>query len=236
MFNFREFDFIELFESTRFIDSFLYASWVGFCTIFFSTLIFLCIYYLLFILRFELKKDISLFVFYFQIPIFLPYALVAMLFFLLFFPLGFLSDFIPFLLGSSTAIIIAYSYKVSAFLLFISIPNLLHVDKNEILLHRLYCDSLKSFFIRILLRRNLKIYMLCIFIVFAYIFNAYEIPYILGSNLDKMPSVLVYEQLNEFGMDSVQKAYTMSFAYFVLTLLFLPIFYLVYQVLKRLLS
>jgi len=172
----------------------------------------------------------------FQIPLFLPYALVAMLFFLLFFPMGYLSNFIPFLLGSSSAIIIAYSYKVSAFLLFISLPNLLHVKPNEIKLHRLYSQSLKSFFIKIVLRRNLKTYMLGCFIIFAYIFNAYEIPYILGSTLEKMPAVLVYEQLAQFGMESMQKAYFMSFAYFVLTLLFLPLFYLLHYAFKRVLS
>jgi putative spermidine/putrescine transport system permease protein len=159
-----------------------------------------------------------------------------MLFFLLFFPSGIFSEFIPFLLGTSSGIIIAYSYKVSAFLLFISIPNLLHVKENEILLHRLYSDSLKSFFVKILLRRNLKIYILGSFIVFAYIFNAYEIPYILGSNIEKMPSVFVYEQLSEFGMESVQKAYLMSFIYFIFTLLFVPVFLLIYQILTRTIS
>jgi len=236
MLDFKEVYFIELGQNRPFLDSLFYALWVAFCTLFFSTLLFLSIYYLLFLLYFEFKKNISLFIFYFQIPLFLPYALVAMLFFLIFFPMGYLSDFIPFLLGSSSAIIIAYSYKVSAFLLFISLPNLLHVKPNEIKLHRLYSDSLRSFFIKIVLRRNLKTYMLGSFIVFAYIFNAYEIPYILGSTLEKMPAVLVYEQLSQFGMDSMQKAYFMSFAYFVLTLLFLPFFYLFYYTFKRVLS
>gem|GEM_PF-6315980 len=100
----------------------------------------------------------------------------------------------------------------------------------------LYSDNLKKFFFKILLRRNLKVYIVGIFVVFSYIFNAYEIPYILGSNLHKMPAVLVYEQLSEFGEHSMQKAYFMSFAYFILVLFFLPLFFILYKILKKVLS
>jgi hypothetical protein len=51
-----------------------------------------------------------------------------------------------------------------------------------------------------------------------------------------MPAILVYEQLNEFGEYSMQKAYFMSFAYFILVLFFLPLFFILYKILKKVLS
>lgn len=228
--------YLRLIDNEIFWEAFFYALKIAISTITLSTLVFLNIYYLLFLLKFRYEKNISFFVFIFQIPIFLPYAFCAMLFFLLFFPVGIFADIMPFLLGSSTAVVIAYTYKVSAFLLFISLPSFLHVKKDEIKFHMLYSDNLKKFFFKILLRRNLKVYIVGIFVVFSYIFNAYEIPYILGSNLHKMPAVLVYEQLSEFGEYSMQKAYFMSFAYFILVLFFLPLFFILYKILKKVLS
>lgn len=228
--------YLHLIANEIFWDAFFYALKIAFWTITLSTVLFLSIYYLLFLLKFEYKQNISFWIFFFQIPIFLPYAFTAMLFFLLFFPVGIFADFMPFLLGTSKAVIIAYTYKVSAFLLFISLPALLQVKQNEIKLHQLYSDNLRKFFFKILLKRNLGVYIVGIFIVFAYIFNAYEIPYILGSNLEKMPAILVYEQLNEFGLQSMQKAYFMSFVYFVLVLFFLPLFFVCYKILKKVLS
>lgn len=228
--------YLHLIGNEIFWDAFFYALKIAIWTIVLATLVFLNIYYLLFLLKFQYKKNISFWVFFFQIPIFLPYAFCAMLFFLLFFPVGVFADFMPFLLGSSKAVIIAYTYKVSAFLLFISLPTLLQIKQDEIKLHQLYSDNLAKFFFKILLKRNLGVYTVGIFIVFAYIFNAYEIPYILGSNLEKMPAILVYEQLNEFGLESMQRAYFMSFVYFILVLFFLPLFFIVYRILKKVLS
>lgn len=220
-------------KDSEFYDSIAYGLFVSFITIFTSLFIFLLIYYMLFLLKFTYKKEIKNWLFFLQIPLLIPYSFCAFLIFLMFFPTGFLKDFMPFLVGTTWAVIIAYIYKIVPFLLFISFPTLLKIKNDEIKLHKIYSNNSSHFFFRIVLRRNLKIFFLGIFIVFTYMLNAYEIPSILGSNIDKMPAVLVYERLGEFSLDSVKIAYASSLICFFLSLCFIPIFILIYKLIKK---
>lgn len=220
-------------SDSKFFSSLLYGLFVSFISIFVSLFLFLFIYYLLFLLKFEYKKELKNWLFFLQIPLLIPYSFCAFLIFLMFFPSGFLQDFMPFLVGTTWAIVIAYVYKIVPFLLFISFPNLLKIKKDEIKLHKIYSNNSNHFFHKILLRRNLKILTIGIFIVFAYILNAYEIPSILGSNIDKMPAVLIYERLGEFSLDSMKISYASSLICFFISLCFIPLFFLVYKLIKK---
>lgn len=217
----------------EFYFSITYGVYVSFISIFISLLIFLFIYYMLFLLKFEYKKELKNWLFFLQIPLLIPYSFCAFLLFLMFFPTGFLKDFMPFLVGTTWAIVIAYIYKIVPFLLFISFPNLLKIKKDEIRLHKIYSDNSNHFFYKILLRRNLKIMFVGIFIVFSYMLNAYEIPSILGSNIQKMPAVLVYERLGKFALDSIRIGYASSLICFFITLCFMPVFFFIYKLIRK---
>ena len=170
-----------------------------------------------------------------SIPILIPYSFCAFLFFLIFFPVGFFENFVPFLVGSSYGVVIAYCYKIVPFLILITFPNLLKISKDEISLHRIYCSSEFYFFKNILIKRVLSILFIGAFIVFSYIFNAFEIPSILGSNIDKMPAVFVNDRLQEFGLNSLNMAYGSSLLYFFITLGFGLVFFLFYKIIKKVL-
>lgn len=211
----------------------MYALHISFLVLAFSVLLFIIILYSLFLLRFHHKK-IENWILAFTLPLFLPYAFCAFLFFLIFFLVSTIDEF-PFLLGSVFAVVIVYIYKVVPFLLFVALPSLIRVKKEEILLHTLYSKSTLLFFTNIFIKRDLKNFFIAFFIVFAYVINAYEIPAIVGSSVDKMPALFTYELFHEFSIGSIQKAYASSILYFVGTLFFLPIFYLTYKFTQRVL-
>jgi putative spermidine/putrescine transport system permease protein len=220
-------------QENEFYESFFYSLQITFLSISISLVIYLGLFYLLLRLKIKYSIDIKSWLFFLQIPILIPYSLCAFLFFLLFFPVGYSQEFMPFLVGTSYAVVIAYIYKIVPFFILVSFPTLLKITKDEINLHKIYSNSTAHFFWKILVKRNLEVLFVAIFIVFAYIFNAYEIPSILGSNIDKMPSVLVYEKLGEFSLNSLQIAYAHSVLYFIITLLFIPLFYIMYTFFKR---
>ena len=220
-------------KDNEFYQSFLYSLQITFLSISISLVLFFVLFYLLLKLKFQYSKDVKSWLFFLQIPILIPYSLCAFLFFLLFFPVGIAQEFIPFLVGTSYAVVIAYVYKIVPFFILVSFPNLLKITKDEIKLHKIYSDNTAQFFWKILIKRNLKVLFVAVFIVFAYIFNAYEIPSILGSNIDKMPSILVYEKLGEFNLNSLQIAYAHSLLYFAITLVFIPFFYFIYKIFQR---
>ena len=203
-------------NDSAFYDSLFYAIKISFFCVLTSSVLFLILFYMLFSLKFNYSKDIKTWLFFLHIPILIPYSFCAFLMFMIFF---------PFLMGTSYIIVIAYTYKIVPFLLLISFSHLLKITKDEISLHKIYSDNSTHFFWNILIKRALKTIFIGLFVVFAYIFNAYEIPFILGSHIDKMPALYVYEKLGEFGLDSMKIAYASSLVYFLITLLFVLIFF-----------
>lgn len=224
--------YYELLKRSDFFSSLLYGLQISFFTLLLSVTSYLLVYYMLFLLKFKYAQDLKAWFLFVSIPILIPYSFCAFLMFLLFFPVGIIKDFMPFLVGTSYSVVIAYAYKIVPFFILISFPNLLKISQNEISLHKIYSSNSFNFFWSILMKRNLKVMFIGLFIVFSYVYNAYEIPSILGSNIDKMPAVYVSELLGEYGLNSVNYAYESSLVYFVVTLCFLPIFYFCYKVLQ----
>lgn len=225
--------FLELISTKEFLKSLFYGLEVSLLVIVFSVVLFLLIYYMLFLLSFKYKQDLKAWFLFTTFPVLIPYSFCAFLMFLMFFPVGYLKEFMPFLVGSTLSLVIAYAYKVVPFLILVSFPNLLKISKNEIKLHKIYSSKSFDFFWYILMRRNLKVIFIALFIVFSFVFNAYEIPSILGSNIDKMPAVYVNETLHTYSLNSINQAYASSMLFFGITLFFIPLFYLSYNTTKR---
>lgn len=215
--------FFNIIKNEQFFNSFFYALFISTFTTLLSLVLAFILAYLLFILRFEYKKDIKKWILFLQIPIFIPYALSAYLFFLLFF---------PYLIGSSVAIILAYTYKTVPFLLLLFTPYLLSMKDDEINLHKMYSNKRFIFFWKILTKKALLALFVGAFIIFFYVFNAYEIPYILGSYLDKMPSILVNEKFSQLS-SFISNGYSFSLVFICFSLCFVPLFFLIYLFVKR---
>jgi len=227
--------YFELLNSSDFFASLIYGLYISFLTIFLSCSLFLSIYYLLFLLKFKYTQDLNIWFLFLSIPILIPYSFCAFLMFLMFFPVGFFKDIMPFLVGTSYSIVIAYIYKIVPFLLLVTFPNLLKISKNEINLHKVYSSKSFHFFWYILIKRNFKVMFISLFVVFSYVFNAYEIPSILGSNIEKMPAIYVSELLGQYGINSTNYAYGSSLLYFLTTICFVPIFFLCYKIANKVL-
>jgi len=225
--------YYKILKNEAFYDSLLYGLEISFFTITCSLFFYFILYFLLFLLRFKYSKDIKNYFFFLSIPLLIPYSFCALLFFMLFFPVGVFQDIFPFLVGTSTAVVIAYVYKIISFFLLVSFPNLMKISNEQINLHKMYSSNSFHFFWNIVIKRDLKLLYIAIFIVFAYILNAYEIPSILGSNTEKMPAVYVSELLGEFGINSLNIAYATSFVYFFVTLCFIPILFISYKISKK---
>ena len=225
--------YLELLQSTQFWSVYLYSLKIASLTLVFSIAIFGAIFYLLFLLKYHFL-DIKKWIFLLSLPILIPYALTAFLFFLIFFTFSD-SSFFPFLLGTPTAMILAYIYKVVPFLLLVGTPSLFRLKKSEVFKHQIYSDDAFLFFKTIFLKRDLANFFVGFFIVFAYVINAYEIPAILGSSIEKMPASFTYDLFQEYELFSLQKAYASSILFFILSLFFVPIFFMAYKILKRIL-
>jgi len=217
-------NFSKIIIEQEYLNSFFYSIYISSITTSISLFFTLLLSYLLFILKFEYKKDISIWILFLQLPIFIPYALSAFLFFLILF---------PHFVGGSFAIVVAYLYKTVPFLLLLLLPYLFNIKKDEINLHKMYSDKKFIFFWNIIIQRGLKSLFIGAFIVFFYIINAYEIPYILGSYLDKMPSILVHEKFLEFGLNTVEESYSLSFVFMFLSICFIPLFWISFKIFKR---
>lgn len=225
--------YLTLIKSSDFLASLLYGFKISFFVLALSIALYMSIYYMLFLLKFKYKQDLKIWFISISIPILIPYSFCAFLMFLMFFPVGLLKEFMPFLVGTTLGVVIAYTYKIVPFLILISFPNLLKISKNEINLHKIYSSKSFDFFWYILIKRNLSVMFIGLFVVFSYVFNAYEIPSILGSNIDKMPAVYVSEILNEYNPNALSIGYASSLLFFCATLLCINLFFLVYKFLKR---
>jgi len=222
-----------LLNNSDFFASLLYGLKISFFTLLLSVVLYFIIYYLLFLLKFKYAQSPKSWFFFICIPILIPYSFCAFLMFLMFFPVGFLKDFVPFLVGTSYSVVIAYTYKVIPFFILISFPNLLKISQNEINFHKIYSSNSFCFFWNILVKRNVSVLFIGGFIVLAYVFNAYEIPSVLGSNIDNMPAIFVNELLGQYGENSVNFAYASSLLYFVVTLGLAPFFFFSYKTIQR---
>jgi len=211
-------------KESAFYDSFFYGFKISLFSITTSLVVFLMLFYLLFMLKFDYSADIKNWLFFLHIPILIPYAFCAFLMFMIFFPR---------LIGTDHIVVITYTYKIVPFLILISFPTLLNITKDEINLHKINSNNTNHFFWNILIRRVYKTLFIGLFVVFAYVFNAYEIPFVLGSHIDKMPALFVNEKLGMFEMNSTRVAYASGLIYFLINTVFVFFFYIVYKVSKK---
>lgn len=91
------------------------------------------------------------------------------------------------------SIIVTYVWKTAPFIVLMSYPALLRINKKWIEVAKVFGIKKSRFFIEIVLPLLLPSIITSIFIVFSYIFSAFEVPYLLGVTYPKSLAVLSYE-------------------------------------------
>ncbi|MBU3195722.1 ABC transporter permease subunit [Clostridium algidicarnis] len=198
----------KLFKSEVFWESFIATIKISTISTIISAILGTLIILLLFLLISEKKKKQSILLWrLFQIPMLFSYLTCAYTMFLfltqsgwvsiLCYNLGFISDMseFPILVNdkNSIGIIIAYVWKTTPFIVLMLYPALLKVQDNWIQVAKIFGANIFKTFSEIVLPMLIAPLRTSAFIVFTFIFSAFEVPYLLGVTYPKILGVYSYE-------------------------------------------
>jgi putative spermidine/putrescine transport system permease protein len=218
-----------MFLSESFISALWLGLWVGVLVSLVAALIAHLNLYALLSLHVKRSSLTPLWIMGLSVPVFIPYAVMALVLFLWFYPSGFIGSFFPSLMGSSVGLVLAYSIKTGAFLTLLGIPSLMASKPSAWVQYRLHSKSLFGFFMHTLVPKLWASMVVGMYVIHAYVLGAYEIPYLIGSHISPMPSVVIHDTFYKLALDSAKEAYMMS-GWLVLVMLSLaPMYYLFYR-------
>jgi len=198
----------ELIHSQDFWRSFFLTLRISLLSTTFSTGAALFALYSLFLIRARSTRDRSVyFQRFFQISMLFPYIVAAYMIFLMFVQSGWVARILfnmglisrmhsfPIITNESFGwgIILAYVWKTSPFIVLLLYPVLLRVEKGWLEAAKVFGASYFSTFREIVLPMMKNPLMVASFIVFAYTFGAFEVPFILGVTYPKALSVYSYQ-------------------------------------------
>lgn len=200
--------YIDRLGSIDFWRSFSLTLRVASLSTFFSALFAIFVLYCLFLVRIKSKKDRSVYIQrIFQIPMLFPYIVAAYMIFLMFvqsgwiarilFRAGIISEMSNFPVMTNESfgwgIIMAYVWKTSPFLVLLLYPVILRIEYSWVETARVLGANRFRTFTEIVLPLLLAPLETGCFIIFAYTFGAYEVPFILGVTYPEVLSVSSYE-------------------------------------------
>lgn len=198
----------ELFKSNEFWSSFLLTLKISTISTVISGVLGMFIILCLFIIRSSEKGSKALvFQRFFQIPMLFPYLVAAYIVFLMFtqsgwvsrilFNIGIIKDMnsFPILINDEFGwgIIISYVWKTSPFVVLMLYPVIFRVENAWIEVGRVFGANRLKFFKEVVLLLLISPWKMSCFIIFAYTFSAFEIPFLLGVTYPKTLSVYSYE-------------------------------------------
>ncbi|MCG8482235.1 MAG: ABC transporter permease subunit [Clostridia bacterium] len=200
--------YLEIFRNYDVLLSFSLSLKISILSTFISSALGLFIIYLLYGLVIKNKTKFAMVMQrIIQFPMLLPYLVVAFLISIsltqsgwisrLLYQFGFIKDMIQFPIivhdQAGMGIVLAYVWKTTPFIVFMLFPVLLQVKKEWYEVGKVFGADNKKFFWNIVLPMLYKPLKISTFIVFAYTFIAFEIPYMLGVTYPRTLSVLAYE-------------------------------------------
>lgn len=217
-----------MYLSESFISALGYGLWVGILVSLVAVLIAHLNLYALLSLHVKRSSMMPLWIMGLSVPVFIPYTVVALVVFLWFYPSGAIGSIFPSLMGSTLGLVLAYSIKTGAFLTLVGVPTLMASKPSDWAQYRLFSKSLFGFFTHTIMPKLWASMLIGMYVIHAYVLGAYEIPYLIGSRINPMPSILIHDTFHKLALDSAQRAYFMS-AWLVFVMLCLaPIYYLLY--------
>lgn len=200
--------YYEVFNNKRYIESFLFTIRFSLITIILTTIFSLIVLNLLYnVLNKDSLKKVLFIKKLFTIPMFVPYAVSGYLIVLLFSRTGWFSSFayninlinnfneFPILVNDKFGwgIIFTYIWKTSPFIILVNFPILLRINKSWLDAAKIFGCKKNKFFFQVVLPIILPSLLSSVFIIFAFIFSAFEIPFLLGVTYPKALPVITYE-------------------------------------------
>lgn len=198
----------ELFKSNEFWKSFFLTFRIAVISTSISALSGMFVIFCMFIIRSGKRANKSLIIQrLFQIPMLFPYLVAAYLIFLMFTQSGWISRILfrtgvidnmsafPILTNEpfGWGIIIAYVWKTSPFVVLMLYPVILQIQKSWLEVGRVFGANRLNFFKEIVFPLLISPWKTASFIIFAYTFSAFEIPFLLGVTYPKVLSVYSYQ-------------------------------------------
>ncbi|SUY47375.1 ABC transporter permease [Clostridium putrefaciens] len=198
----------KLFKSESFWDSFIATIKISVVSTIISAILGILITLLLFLLISEKKRKQSILLWrLLQIPMLFSYLTCAYAMFLfltqsgwvsiLCYNLGLIGDMseFPILVNdkNSIGIIIAYVWKTTPFIVLMLYPVLLKVQDNWIQVARVFGANIFKTFSEVVWPMLIEPLRTSTFIVFTFIFSAFEVPYLLGMTYPKTLGIYSYE-------------------------------------------
>ena len=222
-----------MFLSEPFVSALGYGLWVGILVSLVAVIIAHLNLYALLSLHVKRSSMMPLWIMGLSVPVFIPYTVMALVVFLWFYPSGFIGSFFSSLMGSTLGLVLAYSIKTGAFLTLVGLPTLMASNPSAWVQYRLHSQSLFGFFIHALMPKLWASMVVGMYVIHAYVLGAYEIPYLIGSRLTPMPSILIHDTFHKLAIDSAQRAYGMSGWLVFVMLSLVPIYYLLYRLIDK---
>lgn len=222
--------YIEIFRDRDVLLSLFLSLKISVLSTFFSSALGLFIIYLLYSLIIKNKAKFAVMIQRaIQFPMLLPYLVVAFLISItltqsgwvsrFFYQLGWMNDMLQFPIvvhdQAGRGIVIAYIWKTTPFIVFMLFPVLLQVKKDWFEVGKVFGANERQFFLNIVLPILYKPLKIAAFIVFAYTFIAFEIPYMLGTTYPRTLSVLAYEIYSKGELAERPLALAMNFTMIV---------------------
>lgn len=224
----------DILKSEWFISSFLFTLKIAIFSTVISVLIASVVLYLLFILDSHKEyKKLRILKIIFTSPMLMPYLISAYLISIFFMRSGWLSslaysfgiidkinDF-PVLTNEKRGIsvIITYVWKTSPFIVLMAYPVMQRIEGKWLELAKIFGAKKTRFFIEIVYPLMLPSIFTSIFIIFAFVFSAFEVPYLLGVTYPKSLAVLSYEIYSKGDLD--MRPYAMVINVFITLISFI---------------
>ncbi|SHG75882.1 putative spermidine/putrescine transport system permease protein [Thermosyntropha lipolytica DSM 11003] len=199
--------YAQIFSSQDFWASFLFTLRYAALSVLIASFLGLAIVFGLFYVRMEINSRLSLFLQrLLQLPMLFPFLVAAYIIFILLSPHGWLARLLfklnlagensfPLLVNDpfGWGIIIAYVFKTCPFIILMLYPVILKIPKAWLEAGKVLGISQAGFFRKAVFPLLIPPLKTASFIVFAYTFLAFEIPYILGITYPKAIAVYAYQ-------------------------------------------
>jgi len=193
----------------EFLNSLVYTAKLSLYSIILVGIISILGIYILYLLNTEIEiKKLNIVKIFLLSPMYIPYLLGGYMISTLIGQSGIISTLsyklgwihsmneFPILVNESNgySIILTYGWKASPFVILMVYSTIIKINNEWLDVAKVYGVNRYHFFKEVVLPIIFPIYISSLFVIFAYIFASFEVPYLLGITYPKTLSVLAYEK------------------------------------------
>ncbi|TDT72598.1 putative spermidine/putrescine transport system permease protein [Hypnocyclicus thermotrophus] len=237
-------NYIKVFRNREFLDSLFLSIKISLLSVGFVILFAIIILYLLFLLKLKYFKLSDKLQKLYLVPMLVPYLIGSYISIITLAQTGFLSKIFykagvilnfeefPILINDShgIGIILTYIWKTLPFVLLMTYPILDKIIDKWIKVGKLYGANNFKFFIYIIIPLLIPTLFNSAFILLAFIFSAFEIPYMLGLTYPKMLSVMTYDMHSKDFINTQSEVMSINI---IIVLITISLGIISYKILKK---